>query len=231
MADTSVAALLFGAVGGAITAAIQYGFRRYGEAQQERREIVETHLLQLQNSAESLYYRARNLLEKSGKSVMDDDYYLKTSSFALGRVLAHEQQLMMKGVYAKLSRSNRIKREIKARLHVINLAMDDSKFLHYHRVRLGEMLLDHDRLITFSEFLQRWSEPAFRGPVSSVSEFVRTLTSGLPAATSGAHPNAPASASAVRLGRIRDAAGELVLLLERETQVPSAMTLNVHLAQ
>jgi len=229
MADTSVSnALLIGAVGGAITAAIQYAFRRYGETQQERREIVETHLLQLQNSAESLYYRARNLLEKSGKSVMDDDYYLKTSSFALGRLLAHEQQLMMKGVYAKLSRSTRIKREIKARLHVINLAMDDSRFLHYHRVRLAEMLLDHDRLISFGEFLQRWNDPAFKGPVSSVSEFVRTLRADLPSVLPA---TSQAKGSADRLGRIRDAAGELVRLLERETRVPSAMTLNVHLAK
>jgi len=217
MADTSVTnALLIGAVGGAITAAIQYGFRRYGEMEQQRREIVETHLLQLQNSAESLYYRARNLLEKHGRSAMDDDYYVKTSAFALGRVLAHEQQLMSKGVYAKLNRSTRMKREIKARLHAINLTMDDRKFLHYHRLRLAEMLLDKDGLISFGEFLERWSDPAHGGSVSSVSEFLRTL---------------PLEPSADRLGKIRDAAGELVLLLERETKVPSAMTLNVHLAK
>jgi hypothetical protein len=217
MAETSVVnALLIGAVGGGITAAIQYGFRRYGETQQQRREIVETHLLQLQNSAESLYYRSRNLLEKTGRSVMDPDYYVKTSAFALGRVLAHEQQLMAKGVYAKLNRSTRMKREIKARLHAINLTMDDREFLHYHRVRLAEMLLDEDGLISFGEFLKRWSDPAYSGPVTSVSEFVRKL---------------PTEPSAERLGKIRDAAGELVLLLERETNVPSAMTLNVHLAK
>ena len=217
MAETSVTnALLIGAVGGAITAAIQYGVRRYGEMEQQRREIVETHLLQLQNSAESLYYRARNLLEKHSRSAMSDDYYVKTSAFALGRVLAHEQQLMSKGVYAKLNRSTRMKREIKARLHAINLTMDDREFLHYHRLRLAEMLLDKDGLISFGEFLKRWGDPAYAGPVSSVSTFMRKL---------------PTEGSAERLGKIRDAAGELVLLLERETRVPSAMTLNVHLAK
>lgn len=207
MADTSVTnALLIGAVGGAITAAIQYAFRRYGETQQQRREIVETHLLQLQNSAESLYYRANNLLGWSGRSAMGDDYFVKTSAFALARVLAHEQQLTSKGVFAKLSRSTRIKREVKAKLHAINLGMDDGVFLHYHRVLVAEMLFDDDRLISFGQFLRRWSDPAFGGPVSSVRKFVE----GLPAE---------------RLEKIRVAAGELVALLERETQVPSALTL------
>lgn len=210
MAETSVAnTLLIGAVGGAITAAVQYGFRRYGETQQQRREIVETHLLQLQNSAESLYYRANNLLDWAGKTVMTDDYYVMTSAFAFGRVLAHEQQLMAKGVYAKLNRSDRLKRDMKTCLHTINLNMDDQVFLHYHRVLLAEMLLDQDRLITFGEFLKRWGDSAFAAPASSAGKFVQTLPRD-------------------RLEKIRDAAGQLVRLLERETQVPSALTLAVH---
>ena len=210
MAETSVAnALLIGAVGGAITAAIQYGFRRYGETQQQRREIVETHLLQLQNSAESLYYRANNLLDWAGKAVMTDDYFVMTSAFAFGKVLAHEQQLMAKGVYAKLNRSDRLKRDMKSFLHTINLNMDDQVFLHYHRVLLAEMILDQDRLITFHEFLKRWSDPAFAGAASAAQKFVQALPKD-------------------RLQKIRDAAGQLVRLLESETQVPSALTLAVH---
>jgi hypothetical protein len=207
MAETSVTnTLLIAAIGGAITAAIQYGFRRYGETQQQRREIVETQLLQLQNSAESLYYRAENLLNQSGKSIMDDDYYVKTSAFALGRLLAHEQLLISKGVYAKLNRSTRIKREIKAKLHAINLGMDDKIFLHYHRALLAEMLLDHDQVVSFREFLKRWNDPAYEGSVSSASHFVQSLPKE-------------------RLKSIHDAAGDLVTLLERETEVPSALTL------
>ena len=210
MAETSVAnALLIGAVGGAITAAIQYAARRYGETQQQRREIIETHLLQLQNSAESLYYRATNLLDRTGKSVMPDDYYVKTSAFALGRVLAHEQQLIAKGVYAKLGRSDRLKREMKTCLHRINLNMDDRVFLHYYRVLLAEMMLDQDRLIGFGEFLKRWGDPIYSGPVTTVQEFVEKLPKD-------------------RLEAIRVAAGQLVRLLEQETQVPSALTLAVH---
>jgi hypothetical protein len=142
---------------------------------------------------------------------MGDDYYVKTSAFAFGRILAHEQQLISKGVYAKLNQSTRMKREIKAKLHAINLGMDDQVFLHYHRVLLAEMLIDEDRLISFGEFLKRWSDPAFSGPVSSVSQFVGNL-------------------SEARLKEIRAAAGALVGLLERETQVPSALTLSADLA-
>lgn len=60
MPDTLSALII--ATGAAVAgAAVQYGFRRYTETSQVRREIVETHLLQLQNSVESLYYRVNNL--------------------------------------------------------------------------------------------------------------------------------------------------------------------------
>src|SRR5690606_36827443 len=86
MPDT-VTTLLIGAAGGVVTAAIQYGARRYSETEQVRREVAERHLLQLQNSVESLYYRANNLRDWAGKSVMPDQYYQQSSAYIIARVL------------------------------------------------------------------------------------------------------------------------------------------------
>ena len=205
MPETLVS-LIIGALGGGVATAIQYGFRRYAETEQIRREIVETDLLQLQNCAESLYYRAANLRDWAGKAFMSDDYYVTTSAYALGRVLAYETLLVSKGDYAKLQRNKRLKHNIKSTLHELNWAMDDETFLYYHRLQLGEMLLDRERVVTYTEFLQRWDETRFAGVVMAVSGFL-------------AHVSAP------RLDTMRENAGRLVSLLTAETNVPSAMKL------
>ena len=198
--------LIIGAVGGAVAAAIQYGFRRYAESEQLRREVVETHLLQLQNSVESLYYRANNLRDWAGKAVMSERYYQQTSAYVLGRVLAHESMLVSKGVYAKLDRNTSLKRTIKATLHSLNWAMDDEAFLHYHRVQLGEMLLEGDSVISYTDFLHRWTEPRFAEVVSAVSRFVQKV-------------------SPDRLDKIRSDAARLIDLLAKQTKVPTALQL------
>jgi hypothetical protein len=202
----TITSLIIGAVGGGVAAAIQYGFRRYAESEQVRREVVETHLLQLQNSVESLYYRVNNLRDWSGRAVMTEDYYRRSSAYVLGRVLAHEALLVAKGVYAKLHRNTALKRKVKAGLHSLNWAMDDQSFLHYHRVQLGDMLLDGSRVITYTEFLERWSEPRFAEVVASVSGFLKAV-----------EPE--------RLDRMRADAAGLLALLARQTRVPSALEL------
>jgi hypothetical protein len=204
----TIASLVIGAVGGAIAATVQYGFRRYAESGQVRREIVETHLLQLQNSAESLYYRAANLQNRAGKTVMSDEYYRRTSAYVLGRVLAHEFLLVSKGVYAKLHRNTKLKGRVKSTLHGLNWAMDDQVFLYYHRLQLGEMILDGERILTYTEFLRRWEEPKYAEVVTAVSGFV-------------------ARVSSARLDIIKHLAADLVVLLAAETKVPSAMELAV----
>jgi hypothetical protein len=202
MPDT-LSSLLIGALGGVVTASIQHVFRRFSETEQVRREVVEKHLLQLQNSVESLYYRANNLQDWAGKSVMPDQYYEQSTAYIIARVLAHESLLLSEGVYAKLPRRGALKGSIKAKLHALNWGLDDQRFLHYHRVQLGEMALDGARVLTYTEFLQRWAESKYSEPVRAVSGFMRSIEPG-------------------RLERTRVVAGQLVELLSGETGVPSA---------
>ncbi|HYD54739.1 MAG TPA: hypothetical protein VEA99_19045 [Gemmatimonadaceae bacterium] len=205
MPDT-ITTLFVGAVGGAVAAAIQYGFRRLAEAEQVRREIVERQLLQLQDAVESLYYRANNLRDWAGKAVMSEVYYRQTSAYAIGRVLAHASLLVSTGVYAKLRRDALLKHEIKARLHALDRAMDDQSFLHYHRVQLGEMALDGERVLGYTAFLARWPEARFADATESVSRFLQAV--------------APE-----RLDAMRREAERLIALLSRQTSVPSALAL------
>ncbi|MEO8334424.1 MAG: hypothetical protein ABI664_05600 [bacterium] len=205
MPDTLSALII--ATGAAFAGAgVQYGFRRYTEAAQMRREIVETHLLQLQNCVESLYYRANNLRHWDGRETMSDDYFTQTTAYAIGRVLAHESLLVSKGVYAKLSRNASIKRRVKASLHSLNRSFDDQSFLYYHRLQLGEMALDADRVVSYTQFSARWPEERFAVAVASVSRFV-------------------ASVSDTRLDTIGAEAEKLVALLAEQTDVPSALEL------
>ena len=95
MSSELIAFLLTG-LGAVIGAAVQYGFQRLSAERQERREIVETYFLQLQDAVESLYYRINNLRDWGGKRVMSDDYFRLTSVYAIGRVLAYESLLVSK---------------------------------------------------------------------------------------------------------------------------------------
>ena len=71
--SNSIYSLLMAGLGAAIATIFQHFFQRYTESQRIHREIVESRLLQLQNSVESLYYRANNLLGWAGKATMSED--------------------------------------------------------------------------------------------------------------------------------------------------------------
>jgi hypothetical protein len=198
--------LLFGALGALAGACVQYYFQRRTASRQEKKEVIETQLLQLQNSVESLYYRLNNLQFWSGKAVMSDDYYTNTWLYIVGRVLAHENQLVVKGIYAKLDYDNSLKRELKLRMHNINWGLDDNGFLYYHRVQLAEMIMDKDRIITYTEFLDRLSLPVYSNTVASALKYLQY-------------------AQKSSFEKIRIESEALVNTLQKCTKVPSALSL------
>ena len=202
----SITSLIIAGLGAVTAAAFQHLFQQYAETRRIRREIIETRLLQLQNSVESLYYRANNLLDWGGQATMSQDYYEKTSVFVLARVLGHELLFASSGIYAKLQSDKELKSDVKAALHKLNSAMDQQGFLYYYRVLLGEMALDGDRVITLTEFLSRWQEPRFASAIEAASAFVAAVDSH-------------------RLEHIRALSGALVARLAKKTGVPSALDL------
>lgn len=200
-------ALIFAGLGTFMGALIQYYFQRRSVAQQERREIIEVYLLQLQNAVESLYYRLNNLLDWGGKTFMADDYYRTTSTYIFARILAQENLLITQGIYAKLSYDERFKRSLKFHLHSLNRGLDNQNFLYYHRVQLAEMLVREGELINYTDFLALLDQNQTTVAVVKAEEFI-------------------VSASNQQLEMLRQQAKTLVYLLESKTRVPSAITLS-----
>jgi hypothetical protein len=199
-------ALIFGVVGTFLGASIQYFFQRYSAERLQRKEIVESYLLQLQNSLESLYYRVNNLKDWAGKSIMSDDYYRDSTIYILGRILSHESIFITKGIYAKLSYDERLKHEIKRGLHAINWSMGNGKFLHYYRLQIAEMLLEDDRILSYTEFLERIKDKKYQTAIHAGETFVDAI-------------------SPETMYTIRDNSRRLIQALEARTKVPSALTL------
>ncbi|MBE9139277.1 hypothetical protein IQ254_19090 [Nodosilinea sp. LEGE 07088] len=200
-------ALVFAGLGTLIGALIQYYFQRRSMAHQERREIIEVHLLQLQNAVESLYYRLNNLLDGGGRAIMGDAYFRQTSIYILARVLAQESLLTTEGIYAKLNYDEAFKRQLKGNLHALNGCLDDHNFLYYHRIQLGEMLIQDAQLVTYTEFLALLKNNSQAAAVIKAEEFIMSATDQ-------------------QWDRLRQQAKALVFLLESKTRVPSALSLS-----
>lgn len=198
--------VIAGGIGAAIGTVFQYAFGRYKETQQIRREIVETRLLQLQNAVESLYYRSNNLLDHDGRGTMSDEYYMQTSAYAFAIVLAQEALLVSTGTYAKIQSDEELKSTIKGALHQLNSAMDPGGFHHYYRVQLGEMATDDARILTYTEFLERWNDPKYLIMITVLRRALDRF-------------------SEVQSERMRNLAGGLVGDLTKKTGVPSALSL------
>jgi hypothetical protein len=49
--------------------------KRRAEFSERREALVQRYLYQLQDSAESLWYRLHNLLEEDGRTLMEDEYF------------------------------------------------------------------------------------------------------------------------------------------------------------
>jgi hypothetical protein len=155
--------LLSTLAGGAIafgTVLLQQRSARRAEADSRRERLRSRYLYQLQDAADSLWFRLHNLTERSGAPVMDarDPLYREvTTLYALGRLLAVHRMLTLDGVWPELARFQDITRPLRA------LTREDawpSGLLHYDRMALGEAVLERDdegfRTSTYLEFRRRY---------------------------------------------------------------------------
>jgi hypothetical protein len=149
--------------GGAIalgTVLLQQRSARNAEAESRRERLTSRYLYQLQDAADSLWFRLDNLSQRSGAPVMDahDRLYREvTTVYALGRLLAVQRMLTLDGIWPELTRY----RSIAGLLH--DLTLEDawpSGLFHYDRIALGEAVLERDseglRTSTYLEFRRRY---------------------------------------------------------------------------
>src|SRR5437764_3214544 len=89
---STIVAALIGSVIGSVGAVLTDHWLTGRSEKFHRRELlVQRYLFQLQDALETLYYRLHNLAKRSGRSVMSDEYFEKSTLYALGRVLALER--------------------------------------------------------------------------------------------------------------------------------------------
>lgn len=161
----SLIAALIGAGVGSIGAVLVGDMRKRKAELAERREaVVQRYLFQLQDSAESLWYRLRNLTYEGGRLVMQDEYFETTTLYALGRVLAVERLLALEGVYPQLETlypglgSFLMERRSHYAL--------GERFYHYDRLALAEAVMERDgdrhRVSTYLEFRRRYESEGQR---------------------------------------------------------------------
>jgi hypothetical protein len=155
--------LLSTVAGGAIafgTVLLQQRSARRAEAESRRERLASRYLYQLQDAADSLWFRLDNLRKRSGAPVMDarDPLYREvTTLYALGRLLAVQRMITLDGIWPELARSPSIAKLLR------DVTLEDawpSGLFHYDRMALGEAVLERDdeglRTSTYLEFRRRY---------------------------------------------------------------------------
>jgi hypothetical protein len=188
-------AALIGAVIGSVGAVIvAYLLARRAEEARTRSALVQRYLYQLQEAAESLWYRLtrREAYDRGG------DYWETTMLYTLGRVLAIERIFALEAVYPQLD-SAFPKLGEKLRGLRIDTKFDDNfggkgnsyGCYKYERMLLAELVIEREgeqfRLSTYLEFLRRYeakgsTEREWLKPVSQAMEklFFQTTTKAEP---------------------------------------------------
>src|SRR3954451_13799823 len=139
--------LLSTLAGGAIaigTLLLQQRSARQAETDARRERLTTRYLYQLQDAADSPWFRLDNLSERVCGAVMDarDPLYREvTTLYALGRLLAVQRMLTLDGIWPELAKYPSIAS------HVRDLTLEDawpSGLFHYDRIALGEAVLERD---------------------------------------------------------------------------------------
>lgn len=188
-------ATLLGALIGALIGSIGAVFAEFwlsGRAKDKlaRKQLAQKYLYQLQDAAESFWYRIDNLAVFH-RELRDDSYFELTTLYVLGRVLACERILGLDGIYPLLNDTYpKLSDVLRNR---IDRTMKKLGLMQYDRITLAESLIESEggqfRLYNYLEFRRKyeaedtqeweWLEPA-RSAIRSLSiEDVRQSVSEL----------------------------------------------------
>jgi hypothetical protein len=191
VAATVLAALIGAVIGSLGAVLVEARVKRRAEEAARREILMRRYLFQLQDAAESLWFRLYNLNERGGRYVMSDEYFATTTMYALGRVLAIERILGLEGIYPELEalypelgeflKGNRLDPKLAETVY------------QYHRLALAEAMIEREedgfRPSTYLEFRrryesseygeQKWLAPALEGIRSLEKETVEELMSSL----------------------------------------------------
>lgn len=191
VAATILAALIGSVIGSLGAVLFESRLKRRAEETARREILVRRYLFQLQDAAESLWFRLYNLNFQDGRGVMDDEYFANTMLYALGRVLAIERILVLEGIYPELEALYPELGEF-LKANRLDPKLADTVY-QYHRLALAESMIeraeDGFRPSTYLEFRRRyessehgeqqWLAPALEGIRSLQKETYVELMSSL----------------------------------------------------
>lgn len=184
----SVLGSLIGAVIGSIGAVIIGKWMENRKVLiQERKNLVQCYLFQLQDAVEALWNRLDNLAHCYGKAAMDQEYFEASTLYAIGRVLAIERIMMLEAAYPQLEICYpELGQYLKE--HRIDYGMRFIGFHQYNRLTLADLLIRKEaqgyRLISYIEFRRgydppdsmerKWLEPALQ-KIHTISQSKKTM--------------------------------------------------------
>jgi hypothetical protein len=202
MVDESNLVSLVGALIGATGGSIGGNFftdwlSRRAEKHKLSKFITDKYLIQLQYLLESLYFRFYNMKERGGSKYMkrikgDEEYYILSSLYALGSVLAYHRLLLFEGIYSQIeSFTPKVGSELLNKLDEFGILLDNikvslpdsnkkTKFFRYDRVLLGDVLTNEEgnikRNYSYIRFRERYEKEEFiRKYLQPAREFVEAL--------------------------------------------------------
>jgi hypothetical protein len=147
---SSLIGATIGAVGGIF---LEHLLSRRAEQQRGYDILIQKYLIQIQDAAESLWYRLANLRSGGGREIMSDQYYEVTTLYALGRILALNRIVVSEGVYANMERlrpglGRKLKHDLdllERRLNEMNYELNiQTPFYRYDRQLLAEALIERE---------------------------------------------------------------------------------------
>ena len=176
----SLSGALIGAIGGSLGGNLLTDWlSRKTEREKISKNITDKYLIQLQYSLESLYFRLYNMKEAGGSHYMkhikgNDEYYITSSLYALGSVLAYHRLLLFEGIYSQIeSLYPQFGSNLLNHLDGFGIALDNVKisvpdfnrkvkFFRYDRILLGDVLTNEinnlRHICSYAQFRQKVRE-------------------------------------------------------------------------
>jgi hypothetical protein len=201
---TILAALIGAVIGSGGTQILSDYLLRKRERRQRERDLIRSHLFQLEDAALSLLYRLRNVMYQEGRKQIEGReggkaYYVTSTLYLLGSFLAHKRLLLLHGSYAVLDELYPGEgARLRDRLERIEGCLDPQargeEFFRQDRLALAESVMRWDsnglRICSSLEFrdayeeqkqvlIRRALQPAEKFVLESLEKRMKDLIDGL----------------------------------------------------
>lgn len=195
----SIIPALIGAISGSLGGNyVSYWLKKRDEKQRLRNEITVKHIIQLQWFIEAFVSRLGNVIDRGGRSHMryikgNDEYYVVSTLYSLGCILAYHRILLLEGVYSQIEYiypgfgNSLITKLDRFGKKLDNLEFSHSdlakriKFFSYDRIALGDAITEKENgslaIISYLKFKNLCeSNENIKSSLEPARQFVESLS-------------------------------------------------------